>query len=978
MKHIAIIFIACLIFLFSIPNIWAQGEGSLESKARPSSEFKFVKKPLVARNGDQISISFESKAFCDATVAIEDPTGKILRHLASGVLGANAPKPFKKNSKVQTLLWDGKDDKGYYVENKDDVTVRVSLGLKPRFERTLLWSPKRRGGRDIRKGVAIRAAPEGVYVFDGGQATDHIRLFSHAGAYLRTVYPFPAGKVKEVKGLYWHTFPQDGRRLPMKPSYQMSSLLTSGDNALRLNFRNDRYLNDGSIDPSDRGKVGYATTDLAISGGHIALAANRLNRLATDGTSGGLNAYGPWVCLKNEKGIFEARKSALATSKGGYELLTHLKPHRFSFGPDGHVLYLTRYLQNYSLAQAKYNYWHHGLFRLSYADDKDAELFLGAAESGSDNRHFNMPADVVCDAKGRICVADMGNHRIQIFSAEGKYLKTIPVEAPAQVAVSPKGELYVFTWELLPEPGRNAKRTRVKRPYTLRKFKSVDDPKLLATYELPLALTVGLYGQRAEIDFWAKPLTLWLNPWQSDPDPRDKSKGLKTLQIKPKRDTGIAMLSLKDDKWVPSRNFWKEAEAAVLRSDAPDNNRQLLYCNPVTGDLYVGESRYDFMDVIKINPVTGESKEIPLPFDVEDMCFDRDGYAYLRTYGLAVRYDPASNWREIPWDYGEERERVTTVTSKLVQRTANVMSGLPLPTNIGWHHGGMHVAPNGKLVVGCLYRYKPQAEYPRGTGPLKQAKSFKPRLYPGRLVGYAHHAANYIHVWDKHGQVVHEDAIPGLGVVQGVAIDNQDSIYVLSSSPRIRNRKKPFNYLAGTLMKFRPGMGRIVCDSPRAPVPLTEAMKPDRDPDLLVPHGNAWVKDAEWFLGGIGWHGKNHGLGCACRNTRFALDYFGRSFAPEVDRYSVAVVDTNGNEIVRIGTYGNVDDGMPLNKEGGPPTPRSIGGDEVALMHAAYTAVDTDNRLFLSDSGNYRILSVKLGYHAEEKVALKNVKDLKK
>ena len=76
--------------------------------------------------------------------------------------------------------------------------------------------------------------------------------------------------------------------------------------------------------------------------------------------------------------------------------------------------------------------------------------------------------------------------------------------------------------------------------------------------------------------------------------------------------------------------------------------------------------------------------------------------------------------------------------------------------------------------------------------------------------------------------------------------------------------------------------------------------------------------------------------------------------------------------ILRIGRYGNVEDGMPLDRKGGPH-PHSIGGDEVALVHGNHLAVDTDRRLFISDPANARILSVKLTYHATERIALKDV-----
>jgi hypothetical protein len=82
------------------------------------------------------------------------------------------------------------------------------------------------------------------------------------------------------------------------------------------------------------------------------------------------------------------------------------------------------------------------------------------------------------------------------------------------------------------------------------------------------------------------------------------------------------------------------------------------------------------------------------------------------------------------------------------------------------------------------------------------------------------------------------------------------------------------------------------------------------------------------------------------------------------------VVDSAGNLILRIGTYGNADDGVPLIRDGGPPRPRALGGDEVGLFHGVYLATHSDRRLFVSDVGNARVVSVKLDYHTEERMAL--------
>jgi hypothetical protein len=174
-------------------------------------------------------------------------------------------------------------------------------------------------------------------------------------------------------------------------------------------------------------------------------------------------------------------------------------------------------------------------------------------------------------------------------------------------------------------------------------------------------------------------------------------------------------------------------------------------------------------------------------------------------------------------------------------------------------------------------------------------------------------------------------------------------------------------------MKFKPGAAKILTDAKSIPVPLSEEGKPHRAPELLD-GASVWVESAEWFYGGVGYDWRKADL-CTCVNSTSAMDSFGRSFAPELARCSVAVVDASGNLIAHIGQYGNVDDGVPLISAGGPSQPRSIGGDEVGLFYGLYVATHTDRRLFVADPGNARIVSVTLGYHAEEKVALKDVKD---
>ncbi|MDD4889516.1 MAG: hypothetical protein PHU85_06265 [Phycisphaerae bacterium] len=110
-----------------------------EFQIKRQDVFEFTDKPVMTATADSRAwtIKFTSKGYCDATVAIEDAGGRIVRHLASGVLGPKAPAPLQPNSLAQTIIWDGKDDRGELLDEKTAVVARVSLGLMAQFERTL-------------------------------------------------------------------------------------------------------------------------------------------------------------------------------------------------------------------------------------------------------------------------------------------------------------------------------------------------------------------------------------------------------------------------------------------------------------------------------------------------------------------------------------------------------------------------------------------------------------------------------------------------------------------------------------------------------------------------------------------------------------------------------------------------------------------------------------------------------------------------
>jgi hypothetical protein len=89
----------------------------------------FKRKPSVTGNGKDIKVAFEVSKNTDVAVAVLDSKGKIVRHLAAGMLGSNPPQPFKKDSLAQELAWDGKDDFGRPLP-AGAYRIRVSAGLK--------------------------------------------------------------------------------------------------------------------------------------------------------------------------------------------------------------------------------------------------------------------------------------------------------------------------------------------------------------------------------------------------------------------------------------------------------------------------------------------------------------------------------------------------------------------------------------------------------------------------------------------------------------------------------------------------------------------------------------------------------------------------------------------------------------------------------------------------------------------------------
>lgn len=1022
MHRIANVWLALLSLI--APSSIVADDALDEFRIKRAQIFEFAREPALEFQGDAVTISFAVKAPCDVTVAIEDREGRIVRHLACGVLGPNAPEPFTKDSLEQRLTWDGKDDRGRYIDDRTGYAVRVSLGLNPVFEKNLLWEPRRRlgswmGGTTFVNTPAplIQAAEDGIYIFEG-RGVDQLRVFDRDGNYIRTVYPFPADKIRSVAGIDRQTYPQDRATLPRKGGFLQSTLLTSGAT--------------GQKDDRERAMYGSAATAMAVRNGRVALTFDRLNRFATDGSS--LHNASP------QAGANEARQNgSVAVPLAGPDVTVAAKlktsskeppeqvsPRRLALSPDGEWLYLANYQYRIHYDRRIVNDSLVGVARMRLAGDDPPELFLGnlelKGERGSGPGEFDRATSVDVDDAGRIYVSDYMNNRIQVFNPDGKFLKGIATFKPVIVRVHRKtGEIYAFSWTLHDQSalGKTEQTRQIVVKPRLRTYGPFDNPEPRASYPLPFDEVEpgsryreqfhanqrwGGVEFNAELDSWCDPPRIWVVAGT----PSRVVPGQEYIRIYELGDAAPAagvpaggsgrrtagQESVPEGRLRLVRNFADDVKKSIGKFVLPQYWRQRLYVNPKTGLLYVAEQHTAarekaFRELIEVDPESGRTRIVQLPFDAEDLAFGPDGSIYLRERITVARYEFPS-FREIPWDYGEQYRDVSCDSSQ-VRRTANLLSGLPIYTGTGWHSGGLAVSVKGHLAVSCYVTKgdvpapvdmrTDEAAVDRGTTDRAhpeegertlRGRVFTPRFFPGRTY------FGEIHVFDEHGKPVHTDVAPGLIDIYGLGIDRDDSVTVLAAPTRIIGGERYFNEMAGTLLKFRPGQGRVFTDKPsvHVPIPVTDPASIGRAPDARKGTRNYWLDGADWMYGGVGFCGKNAtyaGGGCSCWNTRFTTDYFGRSFAPEIDRYQVAVLDSAGNLMLRVGKYGNVDDGRPAVDA--PPgaadySPRSIGGDEVALFHAPYVASHTDRRLFIADVGNQRIVLVRLGYHAERSLPL--------
>jgi DNA-binding beta-propeller fold protein YncE len=385
---------------------------------------KFTKGPTVARKGAGATVAFTVSESTDVAVYVLDKTGRVVRHLAAGAIGAGAQHavPLQKGL-AQSIVWDGKDDSGKQVYGAPPATaepsggagfkVRVALGLKPQFSHFIGDDPQARGGIC---GMGSNDKGELFLMYKYGGLSHHylsmaIKVFGRDGRYLRTVMPYPANLPDEQRaGVKSVTMSdpstgsgQVGRKVPLVLHGHSRGLYPETGATFRQSivFRPD----------------GRMVTSAAPFDAPSGIKHRRLLTVGADG-SVGADYLGPRIL------------PAIPKAGGWVEL---------AISPDGKTVYLSGH-------RIRYKGPHSAVYKTTWDNAGPPTLFAGnPAKPGNGPAEFNEPRGIDVDKDGNVYVCDHRNNRVSVFTPDGKPLAQLPAKSADLVKVHPKtGAVYVL------------------------------------------------------------------------------------------------------------------------------------------------------------------------------------------------------------------------------------------------------------------------------------------------------------------------------------------------------------------------------------------------------------------------------------------------------------------------------------------------------------------------------------------------------
>jgi hypothetical protein len=816
----------------------------------------FTAKPSVRREGDQARVRFGVSAATDVEVAILNASNRVVRHLAAGLLGKNAPEPLQKDALAQDLAWDGKDDAGRPLPgfggaaagDAATYTVRVRLGVRPRLDRYLGRNDNTLSGEIS----GLTFSPQGemfVLLTDCYRGRAELRVLDRDGKYLRTIMPYAANTPETNTALVGEVR-IEGQRQPLVFNGQGHCFypLVAGIRGQTMAWHPDGYL----------------------------IAMGSLGDMCNHGPPRHLIAFDPQGGAPAKTGFVGPQTRAAQGFMGGSGEGYAIGMDRLAVSPDGQWIYLS---QDFIRGHFEPGERNHGIYRVKWTDKTIGTPWLGKKEAGSGDDEFKDPQGIALDKAGQLYICDRGNNRVKVYAPDGKLLGQFPVPEPEQIAVHPEtGEIYlmcrkgIYTYELM----RNGEPIS-SRLLKLAPWKG-SAPQELARVEFQNKKRAA---ERIALDATAKPARLWvviyvgfgaptpLVPFTdagnafTEGQPIGEPGGLHFPQF---------LAADPDRKRVIVREF--AGEHAVFDVETGKRSTLRLPGSDLTldqdGNIYL-MGGYGQNALLRFTP---DGK--PLPFAASTNASNKLTYLY-RAYGpnMGLRGHCIAPNGDLYVRRSPGHAEISTVD---VWSPDGTLKKAGLVSGAGSGDSGIGVDNRGNVYLGM--NLKPANEpIPPDFAPFVPAENWgyyrKGKRQPPWSYLYANpylfHMGAIFKFGPQGGQIYGN--FSGKPADPALALTNAPADAVPYKSGYLNWNVK----MVGAQWRY-PGIG-------------------------IIPHS------FDGFTGDDG---------CECLQSLLDADPYGRVYAPSAFYSSIEMVDAAGNRIARIGAYGNADSAGPGSRVPNP------------------------------------------------------------
>ncbi len=900
----------------------------------PEKTPALVSGPEVKASGNAAEIRFEVNTRTDVAVWIEDAKGERVRHLAAGMLGPNAPAPLKKDALKQTLTWNYQDDWGKKAP-AGAYRVKVGVGSKARLDKEI----GRNEAPSQIHGIATDAQGY-FYTYEGHlDQWSRIKKYDRAGKFVSMLLPPPADvPVEKLLGLNIIDFGPDGQ------ARFGGRMLGETMPHLEQPFPQTLLIN-------SKGQIIFAGCE--YQGGPA-----RFYKINADGSLPE-DFVGPYLKDMNWLNYYKnwAKRFHFALDPEDEEViyLSGLKEiHRRESSGDG---------LNKEVVPGKRETFYNAVCRLRWGRDAALETFVGQRNThgtaGSDKPgEFFDPQGIAFDKDAHLWVCDRRNNRIQVFDRAGKFLRQIPHTGPYEIRISRKtGERYVLGIE-----GNSP----TNHAGTLTKYSADPQPKVLAKTAIPGAwnywwsMALDESGRQPELRL------VWTGPKIFKPKsgiPNSSSEAYRILRVVD-RGGSFAEPELLIGREQPSEYFriaagwesdivcagghlWFDGNSGRFLGDQPEAKEVAAARDGrwVTRNGFANENMAVFPESWATNPAAPALTNWPLVPPSMTRAGERgfalapNGDVYVARYYQWTLAGGARAGSEGP-DHHVAIDRYT-IDGKLVgKRLVYELSGGACSPAADLR-GNIYVCDNLGRKLGQFYEDDIAPNMPSWAPDYQLSAAEWDTLRSGQIV-YAGYRKFAQHPLIRQVGALYKFGPKGGGLLWRASQGDYTQYW-------------PQTNAAGQVVKY-PDWGYPFKPMPTRPATHWSAtwLACGRQEGMFP----AWTDGVEWeFLGASpvgGRYTKGHDA-CICFNLRFCVDDFGRTYVPAAHRNTIRMIDTAGNELLRIGRYGNLDSG-PGQRLKEPNIP---------LRYPTGTAL-SKRYLYAVEKDIARILRIKMGYEQEK------------